>query len=122
MSLSPTYASPPVNKRSRVKKVCFPHKFDLVPGTTNIGTYIATLPIYKWNNAAFYSFCKFPRNHPGGLSTFLRPVWPLLLYGHSWYSGSSASTRNGGEGKQQDYYLSYYAIHNLTGLSFYLLF
>lgn len=36
MSLSPMYASPPVNKRSQVKKVCFPHKFDLAPGTTNM--------------------------------------------------------------------------------------
>lgn len=32
--------------------------------------------------------------------TFHQPVWPLLLYGHLWYSGLSAYTCRGGEGKK----------------------
>lgn len=46
-----------------------------------------------------YIFCP-PRNRPGGLLTFHQPVWPLLLYGHLWYSGLSAYTCRGGEGKK----------------------
>lgn len=79
VSLSPTYALPPVSKRSQVRL----KKHSCASSCVYVTELI---------------FPKHLRNPPGGLLTFPRPAWPLPSYGRLWYSGSLASTCTGGEG------------------------